>query len=61
ARQLAKAYVAARTEMTKLRQKDTERTDRCRTELQQRLFGNPKAGTRLPSSLSETQPIEPTN
>jgi hypothetical protein len=42
ARQLAKAYVAARTEMTKLRQKDTERTERRRTELQQRLFGKPE-------------------
>ena len=42
ARQLAKATVAARTEMAKLRRKDTERTEQRRAELRQRLFGNPK-------------------
>ncbi len=43
ARQLAKALVTARDEMTKLKRKDAERTNRRRADLQQRHFGNSKS------------------
>jgi hypothetical protein len=42
ARQLAKALVTARDEMTKLKRKDTEKLDRRRADLRQKLFGNPR-------------------
>jgi hypothetical protein len=43
ARQLAKAYAKARDEMTKLKRQDAANRDKRRSDLQQRLFGNPRS------------------
>lgn len=40
---LARALSQAHEEMTKVRRKDTERIDKRRADLQQRLFGNSKS------------------